>query len=200
MAAVMIMLGASLAVASSHDDVYTGCLTNGGSVHNVSIGDEPTSPCNGNQTQITWNETGPTGPQGATGPQGPAGRTGQQGASGPPGHDGPQGPIGPEGPQGPAGPTGSGGLSGYEVRIHPAELRDHFVPWSVSYPCSAGKVVIGGGGRIVGSDNPKILGSSPDQQLLSGPYNAWNVRAKETGLGTSDDWGIEVIAICVDAP
>ncbi len=45
---------------------------------------------------LSWNQTGPTGPQGAVG------LTGPQGALGP---AGPQGAVGPTGPQGPAGPT-----------------------------------------------------------------------------------------------
>jgi hypothetical protein len=200
LAAVMTMLGASLAIAGSHGDVYTGCLTDGGNVHNVAIGNEPASACAGNQTQISWNETGPAGPSGTTGPQGPAGPQGLTGPQGPSGPAGPPGVDGLQGPQGPAGTPGSGGLSGYEVRVHPAEIREHFVTWGVIHNCSPGKIVVGGGGRIVGSTNPKLLASAPKQQTLSSPFNQWIVTAKETGLGTSDDWGIEVFVICVDAP
>src|SRR5262245_55482662 len=41
--------------------------------------------CRGNESAVSWSQTGPTGPQGATGPQGPTGGTGPAGATGPAG-------------------------------------------------------------------------------------------------------------------
>lgn len=54
---------------------------------------------------LSWNQAGPTGPQGAVGPTGPQGAVGPTGPQGAVGPTGPQGAVGPTGPQGPAGPT-----------------------------------------------------------------------------------------------
>jgi type VI secretion system secreted protein Hcp len=51
-------------------------------------GSNPAAACQRDETQITWNQSGPPGPQGDTGPQGiqgPAGATGGQGSAGAPG-------------------------------------------------------------------------------------------------------------------
>ncbi|MGA7673174.1 MAG: collagen-like protein [Nitrolancea sp.] len=62
--------------------------------------------CNGFETAVSWNQSGPTGPSGASGapgPSGPSGPIGPTGASGPIGASGTIGPTGPSGPTGPAG-------------------------------------------------------------------------------------------------
>lgn len=46
---------------------------------------DPARECQGGETQITWNQTGPQGPTGPTGPTGSQGLAGGQGASGAPG-------------------------------------------------------------------------------------------------------------------
>src|SRR4051812_49694813 len=74
--------------------VFTACVHNAnGSVRliNPALGSGSTlGHCNtSNETQITWNQQGPTGIIGATGPTGPIGPTGPAGAVG---------PIGPAGP------------------------------------------------------------------------------------------------------
>lgn len=60
-------------------------------VLDTDAGDTP----GGGQHTVTWDVTGPEGPQGATGPQGPQGV------------QGPEGPTGATGPQGPAGTSAS---------------------------------------------------------------------------------------------
>lgn len=79
------------------------------------------SQCTNAEAATSWNQQGPTGPQGpqglvgATGPQGAQGLVGETGAQGPQGVVGPEGPqglVGPEGPQGIAGPQGSQGIPG----------------------------------------------------------------------------------------
>lgn len=57
------------------------------------------------EVPLNWNQTGPTGPQGAAGPMGPQGAVGAMGPQGAVGPTGPQGAVGPTGPQGPAGST-----------------------------------------------------------------------------------------------
>jgi hypothetical protein len=59
--------------------------------------------CKKNETPLSWNEAGPTGPQGIAGATGPAGPSGPEGIAGM------TGPAGPTGAQGPAGPTGPAG-------------------------------------------------------------------------------------------
>src|SRR5262249_26642071 len=70
--------------------VYTGCILPSGQLRII---DTETSSCDDNQKQITWNHTGPVGPQG---PQGPMGLQGPKGIPGPAGVQGPQGPQGPQ--------------------------------------------------------------------------------------------------------
>jgi len=75
----------------SADGVIHACYSHSGLVRL-----EPAEyVCHTKQTAISWNQTGPEGPQGATGATGP---------QGPQGAIGPQGPTGATGPQGPAGP------------------------------------------------------------------------------------------------
>jgi len=82
---------------------------------------DPTDPsrflgCGRSAVEITWNQTGPQGPQGipgTPGAQGPQGIPGIAGAPGPKGDPGAPGATGPQGipeavgPQGPAGPAGT---------------------------------------------------------------------------------------------
>jgi hypothetical protein len=70
------------------------------------------SACRPHETALSWNQTGPAGPQGATGPQGPTGDTGATGATGPQGSKGDTGAPGATGPQGPQGTTGDTGPQG----------------------------------------------------------------------------------------
>ena len=76
---------AAVAIAQPEPDdtVYTGCLTQGGNLVDVAVGEEPRNPpCNPNQETISWNAQGPRGAQGL------------------PGEDGEPGPPGPPGPSG----------------------------------------------------------------------------------------------------
>lgn len=59
--------GVVMAQGGSGTDSFTGCLTNGGSLTKVAVGDEPAKPCKGNQLQVTWSQTGPPGAPGADG-------------------------------------------------------------------------------------------------------------------------------------
>lgn len=72
-----------------------------------------TGTCKVTETAISWNMTGPQGPQGpqgAQGAQGPQGIQGPKGAQGPTGAQGPAGAQGPQGPQGPQGTPGSAAI------------------------------------------------------------------------------------------
>jgi hypothetical protein len=112
----MVTLGASVAAADTRTSAratYTGCVSKSSGVLRVV---KPGQPCQRNETQITWNQTGPqgpAGPRGATGPQGqqgPQGPQGPQGSQGDKGDTGPQGPQGDKGDPGPQGPAGTASL------------------------------------------------------------------------------------------
>ena len=82
---------------------------------------KPGQACQRNETQITWNQTGPQGPRGLPGtpgqlgpegPQGPQGDKGDKGDTGPQGPQGDKGDKGDPGPQGPAGTASLQALAG----------------------------------------------------------------------------------------
>jgi hypothetical protein len=62
---------------NNHDVVVYACLTPGGQLNSVSTDGPPACP--GNNTLISWNQTGPQGPPGDEGPEG------DEGPPGPPG-------------------------------------------------------------------------------------------------------------------
>jgi hypothetical protein len=90
---------------SNHDEIVYACLTPGGQLKDVTIDGPPNCP--GQNTLISWNQTGPVGPTGPAGDVGPEGPQGEPGPEGPEGPQGPQGPDGPEGPKGDRGDTGT---------------------------------------------------------------------------------------------
>ncbi len=100
--------GVALATGGDGGKLVTACmLKNVGTLRVIDpslAASNPTSHCTAFETQVSWNQQGPTGAIGATGPAGPAGATGATGATGP------AGPQGATGPQGPAGPPGLSNL------------------------------------------------------------------------------------------
>lgn len=70
----------------NHDVVVYACLTPGGQLRNVTTDGPPNCP--GNNTLISWNQTGPQGDIGPQGPQGPKGDEGKIGPEGPEGDPG----------------------------------------------------------------------------------------------------------------
>jgi hypothetical protein len=88
----------ALATGGPTGNVFHGCLSrSSGQVYNVRINPSKPLRCQPGSMKISWNQTGPAGPQGSSGPQGPPG---------------PQGPQGAQGPQGPAGANGNTVLHG----------------------------------------------------------------------------------------
>jgi len=154
------------------------------------------SSCTGNETAISWRQTGPQGPQGDAGPQGTAGpqgspglqgRPGPQGVAGLQGLQGPQGAPGLQGPQGSPGPSGPAGVSGYEIINTMGTLPTNGTILVVA-TCPSGKRVLGGG---------YVVPSETDTAPLSRPEadNAWRVDFKSNGgSGTAP-----VYAICAAA-
>lgn len=91
--AVGVASGIALAGPGGNGDTYTGCLTGGGSINKVAVGDDPAGPCRGNSVQISWNAEGRQGPPGDPGAAGPPGAPGPPGGPGPPGDPGPPGIV-----------------------------------------------------------------------------------------------------------
>lgn len=127
--AVVAVLLSSAAVARAITDaddagVFHGCVGNASGL--LRVIDPSAGSCREGETAITWNQTGPAGPQGPkgetgpqglkgeTGPQGPTGETGETGPQGPAGETGAKGPMGETGPQGPQGPQGPAGTVSLE--------------------------------------------------------------------------------------
>lgn len=68
--AIIIVSGVVLSQSANNGNIYTGCLQVkgvGGNLKNIAIGLEPTQPCQNNEVQASWNETGPQGPPGPPG-------------------------------------------------------------------------------------------------------------------------------------
>ena len=94
-AAGLLSGGAAYATTgASPEPSYTACVTHGSrhALYHVTTGGTPL--CHDRDTTITWNHTGPAGPQGVVG-TGPAGLAGPRGATGPQGTrgNGPRGVV-----------------------------------------------------------------------------------------------------------
>ena len=149
------------------------------------------SSCTGNETAISWNQTGPAGPQGEAGPQGVGALKEKLDlrASWAAGGAGPQGCAGPQGPPGPQGPRCT-----WAIRASRRErLRDHQYDGnlptngtaSVVATCPSGKRVLGDG-YVVPREADTVPLSRPEAD------NAWRVDFKSNGgSGTAS-----VYAIC----
>jgi hypothetical protein len=120
--------------------------------------------CNGSETAVTWNQTGPQGPQGL------------------PGSPGATGPAGPQGPAGPAHVVTV--WNGVQVEAAPGSKVQ------VTAACPAGMVVLGGGGQtndptVVDPSKTSIDTSRPDP-YYSGSPTGWFVsghRNADVGVG-----------------
>ena len=204
-AAVALIAGGSSAVALAaaqqpSSDVYQGCLSHTiGTVYNVHLNPSTAPKCLSHDTQIRWNQNGPTGPAGApglpgakggTGAIGPTGLKGDTGATGLPGSDGAPGPTGGKGDTGAtggqgvdglpgaAGPAGPAGFTGYEVVSARKGFVDHVGSTSqqfVTAICPGNKVLIGGGGTT-SSDEGFVTSSGPYYGSDGTRYEEWELR------------------------
>jgi hypothetical protein len=118
----LLALGGGIAYATIPDSngVYTACrLNNVGTIRLIDPTATPVSSllnhCTSFETQISWNQGGPTGPKGPPGDKGPAGDrglTGDKGATGDKGPNGDSGAVGDKGATGDKGPVGDPGAQG----------------------------------------------------------------------------------------
>jgi hypothetical protein len=150
--------GAAYAGIAGANEVINGCYKTSDGILRVLDMDAMT--CKSNETAISWNQTGPQGPQGIQGEQGPHGDPGPQGD---------RGPEGPQGPAGPQGPPGSTGLSGFHFVLNPSNWTGYhsFRYNDGSGPDNANRHEIALG-----------TGSGPDAQTASVTVVGWH------GVGT----------------
>ena len=105
------------AIPNSGTGVINGCYGKQTGILRV-IDAQAGKTCLSIETPISWNQQGPTGPQGLKGDKGdqgergPIGLTGPKGEKGDPGPPGPQGLPGAKGDQGPPGEQGDPGPTG----------------------------------------------------------------------------------------
>jgi hypothetical protein len=141
--------------------------------------------CRPSETALTWNKTGPAGPQGQTGPAGP---------------QGPQGPTGPAGPTGPQGPSGATNVT---VRTNNSGATGEFVAaggiFTASVSCEAGEVATGGGGmsQFGGTESPLpfVVTVASRPVPISGEPTGWAVTFKNVDT-TSHILGHIIYVIC----
>lgn len=194
-AVAIIALGGGVAWATiPNGGVINACYAkSGGSLRVI---DASVTNCKSGETALSWDAQGTPGP---TGPAGPAGPTGATGPAGPAGPTGPAGPQGDVGPTGPAGPTGPSGMAGYEV-VTATDSGNNSNLAVATANCSAGKVVVGGGGSVFGTINSLSQDGGGPQLFESGPTagnTAW-VAGAISGQFYKGLFGITTYAICVD--
>jgi hypothetical protein len=98
-------------------------------------------------------------------------------------------PAGPPGPAGPAGPAGPPGLSQRQV-VAAQSPNDSNSPKIVTAICPAGRVAVGGGGRIDTLSPGPILSSTRPEAS-----NAWYAQAYEV-VGTAGNWRLSAYVVC----
>lgn len=99
------------------------------------------------------------------------------------------GPAGPAGPQGPAGQQGAPGLAGLEIVKAQSALSSD-TQRSMPVTCPAGKMVVGGGGLIVGAGGDVAL----DESYPTSP-STWRATAYEVNA-TGANWHLVAYALC----
>ncbi len=108
MAGAAGIAAATTALTRTATSVIQACEKQSGQIRIVSSA----AACKHDESPLSWNVAGQTGPAGPPGPAGPAGPSGAAGPKGDTGGIGPAGPAGPQGPAGPTGPTGGTGPAG----------------------------------------------------------------------------------------
>ena len=207
-ASLLTVSGLALASIPAANGVLTGCYAKDGSLRVIDAA--AGAKCTSKEKALTWNQTGPIGPQGFPGPQGTPGPKGDPGPQGPqgipgragvPGIPGLPGPTGVPGLPGPQGPQGVPGLSGYEIVSSDSEFNSSTTK-ILSVSCPAGKVALGGGAEIFPSLNDPNRDAAPIVIKLSEP-EPWGVPAGWVVLASeiapySFSWHMLVYATCAN--
>lgn len=132
---------------------------------------------------------GDNGDPGEPGPAGPPGPQGEQGPQGPQGEPGPQGP---EGPQGPAGVDGAVTTVGISASLDPSSTTSTKNSVTSVAKCDEGKVLIGGGYELSGSDLTSAVVSANHPSTTQA--NSWI--AKIVAVRSNADMSVTAYAIC----
>ncbi len=142
--------------------------------------------------------SGPQGQRGEPGAAADAGAAGAAGAAGPAGGVGPAGPAGGIGPAGPAGsaggigPAGPAGVTGYLRVAGTASAFDTVDPKTVTAVCPGGRVVVGGGYKLVAATGN--VGSVTPTQNQATSDTEWTVTGDSDGVVA--DFSVQAFAIC----
>jgi len=199
-ASLLTVSGLAWASIPAANGVITGCYDKDGSLRVIDA--ESGKSCGKKEKQLTWNQTGPTGPQGPQGLPGPQGTPGPKGDPGLQGPAGIPGPTGVPGVPGPQGPQGVPGLSGYEIVTSDSLFNSSSTKaWSAD--CPAGKVALGGDAYIFPSLADPNRFTAPVVLIASMPSTGngvtpgWEAASSEIAPYTYD-WHMIVYAICAN--
>jgi hypothetical protein len=177
---LLLLAGSALAVG---DVVFNGCKNDATGLIRLLPSHLPglfgtqcntttTSPAL-HETPVSWNQTGPMGPQGPQGATGAQGTTGTQGATG---------------PQGASGAAGSRGITGYYV-IQSGLTHVEDSGRNIQLFCGYGQKVLGGGYFSQGTVNIKT-----SEPFADG--SGWFVFGEN---GFTDAGEFKAWAMCADA-
>lgn len=61
-AVLFVAGGVALVTGQADSQKFTACLTAGGALVSVALGDDPARPCSFGQTEVSWNQEGPPAP------------------------------------------------------------------------------------------------------------------------------------------
>ena len=193
-----LWLGAALAaaLAAAASVAFASIADTGGVIHACSTDNNlrlsSTGTCKNNETSISWNQDGPTGPTGATGAAGPTGATGAAGPTGATGATGTRGATGATGATGAAGPPGALDTTEVDSAMTTVGFQDSA---NVEAVCPDGMMAVAGGYFIGGFD-----GSAPVTVAVSFRENiqTWEVVFYNPSNGVTGSG--HAIAYCATGP
>jgi hypothetical protein len=173
---VMGAVGASATDGRAATNKLTGCRnTTTGTLDQVKAGLLPMGgACAAGEVAVTWNKTGPRGPQG------PTRATGAPGVAGTPGAPGV------------AGTPGANGVSGWETFTFTSTPSNIPNKTALLNCPTLGKKLVGGGGSV---NDPAT------HMIYNGPLDSdtWQVVATAEPHNFTGAWTISIWVICVTA-
>ena len=144
--------------------------------------------------------TGATGAQGVIGPTGTTGATGAQGVIGPTGTTGATGGQGITGAKGEAGITGTAGpsgstlITGTTATSAAGAMKGTQVASTAT--CPNGRILLGGGGDIITTDNKKARAVLVSSRPVSTTVWAAVGMVADSKLGTQETISVTAYALC----
>ena len=167
-----ITIGAvQIANAAGRNITYHACLSRGV----LSKVGTSTPSCAAGFKVISWNSTGPQGPQGLKGGIGPKGPQGLKGSIGLKGPQGNVGPAGPQGNVGSTGPQGQSGVASVQYISASATVPTGQILTKTVY-CPSGTMATGGGVQSGDISSGLVYIESSYPYIVSGNALAWIVQ------------------------